>query len=239
MGSSEKLNLTTITWLHALPIVLFLSISALGLIFPPRNAAAQQPATVENHPNFVSLGNYEATKPASLADLPQAIVAKLNRHLVERFGADYYARLSFAGGQIVDFDELYRVNPSAKQYQWKVFAYRLGFMISAPEKGIKAYYGFIELDRNGDVQKEIEFPAVRLSPVKADFITLDSAYQRSIEAGLSPVLAELQYSKQQDSIVIRLSRQIADNGLTITYRTIEIDAHTRELLRDFKHQAIR
>src|SRR5688572_6110525 len=78
---------------------------------------------VEGWPSSTYLGEYKAKEVKSLDDLPDAIRAKLIAHMLNRLGPEYFSRLNVEAGQIVDFDELHRVNPRAKNYRWQVFAY--------------------------------------------------------------------------------------------------------------------
>jgi len=194
----------------------------------------QFPTSVQGQESSVSFGNYSPKEPTTLEELPIEIRSKLNAYLIDRLGKNYLARLQFVGGQVVDFEELYRINPGAKEYKWKIFAYRLGYRISVPEKGIASYIGYVELDREGNVQREIEFPAVRRFPPKGDFVTLGTARERAIRAGMSPERAEMLYSPQDGSLVFRLTQTTSRSSGGGIIRYIDIDAHTGALLRDFK-----
>lgn len=197
-------------------------------------SGAQSPTSVQGQESSVSFGDYTPKKPGTPQELPSEIQRKLNAYLTDRLGKNYLARLRFIGGQVIDFEELYRVNPNARQYKWKIFAYRLGYRISAPEKGIESYVGYVELDRDGNVQKDIEFPAVRRFPAKGDFVTLEAARKRALRAGMSPEAAELRYSREHDSLVFRLTQTISRHSGGRIVRRIDIDAHSGKLLRDVK-----
>jgi len=196
-------------------------------------------AKVKGGQGIVSLGNYVAREPKTLADLPSQIRAKLERHLIERLGQSYYERLSFEGGQIVDFGELYRVDPSVRDFQWKIFAYRLIFRISEPPKGIEGYYATVELDKDGDVQTEIDLPKVRRFPEKAHFIALSSACDQVKRLGLIPSRARLVYNKEHGSIAFHFEQKVEDDGLMMKFWNIEVDAHSGEILRNYISDAIR
>jgi hypothetical protein len=193
------------------------------------SSQARQP-TVANGPASVYFGDYKPTEPKSLDEIPDQIRRKLQAHLIERLGEKYFARLAFAYGQVVDDDELKRVDPGAN-YQWKVFAYSLAFRISAPEKGITAHFARIELDKNGDVIQDIELPPVRRLPLKQDFIPLSQAYATASQHKFdrNKLRPEIAYDRDIESIVYHLSEVI---GLQPqTDRIIEIDAHSGRILR--------
>lgn len=103
-----------------------------------------------------------------------------------------------------------------------------------PEKGIASYIGYVEFDREGNVQRELEFPAVRRFPQKGDFVTLGMARERAVRAGMSPDRAEMLYSPQRGSIVFRFTQTTSRSSGGGIVRHIDIDAHTGALLRDFK-----
>lgn len=96
----------------------------------------QFPTSIQGQESSVSLGNYNAVEPKTFEELPAEIRSKVNAYLIDRLGKDYLARLQFVGGQVVDFEELYRINPGAKQYKWKVFAYRLGIESPCRKRGL-------------------------------------------------------------------------------------------------------
>jgi len=206
---------------------------ALSILIADAEHAAAAPAkqpTVANWPASVFFGDYKPVEPKTLDEIPGQIRRKLHAHLIDRLGEKYVARLRFAGGQIVDHDELYRVDPSAN-YQWKVFAYSLIFRISAPEKGITAYYARIELDKNGDVIRDIELPPVRRLPIKQNFIPLSQAYASASKHKFdrNSTRPEIVYDRDIESIVFQLNEVIGREPQID--RIIEIDAHSGRVLR--------
>ncbi|XHR28858.1 MAG: hypothetical protein ACFUZC_23455 [Chthoniobacteraceae bacterium] len=189
--------------------------------------------------NFsVSLGGYSPHEIRALSELPTKIQKKLEQHLLERFGDAYYKRLVFTGGQIVNFSELYKAEPTAKNYDWKVFAYRLTYRISEPEKGIEAYFGTIELDQKGEVQTEINLPKTRQFPQKTHFISLASAYNAAKQRGLTPAKAWLSYNRHYDSVVFHFMQEFSAAGSTFEIWNIDIDAHSGAELKNYVSQGI-
>jgi hypothetical protein len=198
--------------------------------------AKPQQTSVESGVSIVSTGDYKPIEPQSLDEIPQDVRERLQTHLLDRLGKDYLASLTFAGGQIVDFDRLYVEEPNAKNYKWTVFAYRLLFRLAAPDKGITEYVAAIELDKNGGVIKEIELPPVRRSPLKANFISLTKAYATAAahRFDVQQTSAELIYDRVTESIAYRLRQTVAYRSPTGTDRVIEIDAHSGRVLRVFE-----
>ncbi len=204
-------------------------VSALAIGLSGQDARADNP-TAHNYTSGVYFGDYKPIEPKSLNEVPEPIRRKLRSHLLERLGERYLSRLTFAGGQLVDRDELYRVDPGAKNYKWPLFAYALFFRISVPEKGIEAYYAGIRLDQNGNVMQEIELPPVRRLPLKQDFLALTQAYAIAAKHNYNRnrLRPEIAYNRHIESIMYRLSEMIS--GDPATDRVIEIDAHSGRVI---------
>lgn len=202
-----------------------LAVTAASTASPARRG---HQTSVSTGISLVSTGDYKPIEPKTLDEIPKKIRERLRAHLLERLGESYLAKLSFAGGQIVDFDDLYREEPNAKNYQWTVFAYRLVFRITAPEKGIAEYCAAIELDKAGAVIREIELPPVRRSPVKANFIPLAQAYALAARNGFNvdETSADITYDPKIESLVYRLRQTVEYRPPSGTDRVIEVNAHT-------------
>ena len=91
------------------------------------NAWCIPPQSVTKYPGWTYFGLYKPPNPQSLADIPESIRLELIAHLQKRLGESFYRRLEFAGGQVVDIDDLRRIDPSSMNYRWEVPAYDLHF----------------------------------------------------------------------------------------------------------------
>jgi tetratricopeptide (TPR) repeat protein len=190
--------------------------------------------------SYTYLGSYIPAEITNADQLPVAIQQKLTHYLIDRLGEDYYRRLSFVNAQLVDFDELKRINPGASQYQWEVFAYSVAYRISDLDNGIAAYEGTVELNANGKVIGELQFPFIRQNPEKARFVSLASARLHAIERGMAPDDVDLRYSTKDDALVFGFRQQLSPNhSVNISTRSVEVSAHTGEVLRDHTLHAIR
>lgn len=198
---------------------------------------------VEQCGSYVSLGPYAPEPVQSLDDLPNEIRERVDRHLTNRFGASYYSSLHFVRGLHVDKDELYRVNPSAKDYKWTVYSYRLLYRISDERKGIKAYTTEIRLDQSGEVIQEIGLPPIRQFPEKVDVISTQEAYAiasavpnyAELQGIDEPTLTEqlqMRYSPERESLVYQFRKPISRQGCSVDTQFLEMDAHSGELLSD-------
>lgn len=199
-------------------------------------AADQTPIYAEGPKSSTYLGSYKPKLITRLGDLPAAVQLKLTAHLIERLGAEYFGRLTVSDGQIVDREELYRAHPAARNYKLTVFAYRIGFRISDPDKGIKQFNGYIRLNSDGSVLREIEFPAVARMPWKGHFVSLAWAVEKARTLGLSVARAEMAYLPEEDVLAFVLRERFPQHGDSSGWvRTLRINAHTGDVIRDDRY----
>lgn len=179
-----------------------------------------------------NFGKYKPREPISLNELPKAVRQRLEAHLTERLGAEFYSKLKLSGGQIVDFDELYRVEPDARNYKWTVFAYGLSFMFSEPKQGLKAYHARILLDAAGNVLEEIDLPEIAKHPEKATLISLAAARKLAAKNGfpLDKTRVEIYYDRELGSLIWELEYKLKGNMYVWVDRSIRIDAHTGRVI---------
>src|SRR5687768_14417477 len=77
----------------------------------------------------ISLFPYDPEHVVAFTAFPPLIQSNVSTYLSDRLGSDLYGKTRFTWGEIVDFDELRRVDPKAN-YQWKVFTFRLVYTLS-------------------------------------------------------------------------------------------------------------
>lgn len=202
----------------------------LLLIAPCCQTYAQR--SVSKGPESTSFGNYEPREPKSLSDLPEKIREKVENHLKSRLGDVFYSKLKLSSGQIVNFDDLYRVEPDARNYKWEIFAYSLNFLLAEPKKGIKAYHARILLASEGNIIREIDLPHISKNPDKANIISLTEA--RKIAAKqkfpLNRTNVEISYDTERDSLVWTLQYKLKGDKYVWVDRIMSIDAHSGEVI---------
>lgn len=188
--------------------------------------------SVSKGPESTSFGNYKPREPKSLNELPEEIRRKVEDHLKSRLGSEFYYKLKLSGGQIVDFSELYRVEPDAKNYKWKIFAYSLNFLLADPKKGIKAYHARILLDSDGNILQQIDLPQIAKNPEKSNIISLAEAKKIAAKHKfpLDRSNAEISYESERDSLVWTLEYKLKGDKYVWVDRSISIDAHTGKVL---------
>lgn len=186
----------------------------------------------------IYFGDYEPREPKSFKDLPPVVRRRLQEHLVDRLGEEFAARLMFSGGQIIDIDELYRINPGARDYQWTIPSYVLELSFSAPERGIADYCSSIELSKDGDVVREIRIPPIRRLPQKQNFVSLRDVLAKARTADFDPkrTTVTLGYDGSIESITYHLEQRlkpivVRGNTYGDVVRWMDVDAHSGRMLR--------
>ena len=183
---------------------------------------------------------YRPVAPKSMDDLPADIRAKVVDHLQARLGDEFFAGLTFVGGQIVDVDAVYRANPRAKAGHPDLFAYDLHFQFARRDLGIEQYVAQIKLRNDGSVFEEIDLPAFQSNPAKRRLLHFSTIAELAFAAGFPRPLerAELGYARETDVIVWRLSH-MPDDPISSGWRLhMELSAHDGNVVRRFESRSI-
>jgi hypothetical protein len=197
------------------------------LVFPSHQPSSAQTRKITKRVGSIALGwNYKPKSVNFLQELPTEIVEKVTKHLIERLGEDFYNKLQFRYGVVVDYDELCRLDGC--NYQWEVFSYKLEYFFSFPQIGIKRYEAEIWLNKKGDVIKEIDLPAIKQNPEKAKLISVKEAINIGKANKFRTSRVELGYRKEDDSIVWKLVRNPTENDDAT--REMHISAHNGKIL---------
>lgn len=186
------------------------------------------------------MGSYEPDQPKSILDVPTPVRLKVLDHLHDRLGS-FAERLTFSGGQIVDFERLARDEPNSKNYKWEVHAYDLHFAFEMPSIGIQSYTAQIQLRSDGSILEEIDLPAFSSSPEKLKFISLQDAATVAVANGFSRkgIHPEIVYFKDADSLAWKFQETTSDDGLIIDSKIIYVSAHNGAILKEFTSKGIR
>lgn len=211
----------------------------------------------------VSFGKYQPREPKSLADIPQPVAARLIEHLRKRLGEVQYARLKFAGGQLIDAKELRKTEPNSKDYQWEIPTYILHFDLELPGTPKVIFPAEIWLKSDASVLKEINLPAYANSTNKQvfhSFRELTSVIARKgfleknlafiheqdedgtiIKKGLleKNMTARLRYYEKLDTLAWEYTKILSDDGYTKNMKSILVNAYSGKILRTIKSYSIR
>ncbi|NEM99628.1 PepSY domain-containing protein [Pontibacter burrus] len=123
----------------------------------------------------ISYSNYTPKEPYSFDELPKNIQKKVKQHLVKRVGKSFYGRLKLNGGQILNLNRFYELNPEAKAEGYVPYSYNLCFRVTDSQGEGNLYSFNLALDQSGDLMKEIDLPDIKNNPKKAQIISLAQA----------------------------------------------------------------
>ena len=177
---------------------------------------------------------YTAQQITAPDDLPPTIRSALTSHLIARLGESFYGTLQLSGGEIIDLDELARLNPQLVSHDREVPSYILHFHLLRFDP--EAEYPFcaqIELNDRGNAIKEITLPRVAHDRSKADIVSRQIALERARDEGLETDNAwvELGYDSSIDSMVWLISKTTGSDRSHFWGVTLHLDAHTGRFLR--------
>jgi hypothetical protein len=202
----------------------------------PLAASATEAAGASKSGGYRFYINYRPAEPKSLDEIPATITVSLVAHLKDRLGDAFFAQLRFVGGQIVDFDELYRISPRYRTRGEEIPKYDLHFEFARPDLGIEHYVAQIKLRADGTVLQEIELPAFRAHPEKRTLLPLAAVTLVAANHGVGAPLwvVGLGYSVETDSIVWRLGHQISGDRRGGKIANVEISAHDGTVIKKFE-----
>jgi hypothetical protein len=182
---------------------------------------------------------YRPIVATNIEELPLEIRRKAVEHLKARLGDEFFAGLSFAGGQIVDVDAVYHANSRAKTVHPDIFSYDLHFQFARPDIGIEKYEAQIKFRKDGSLFEEIDLPAFRQNPEKRRLLHFSTIAELAAAAHFPKPIerAELGYSRERDEIIWRLSHKPADRAISGQRLYMEISAHDGNVLRTFESRS--
>lgn len=221
------------------------SIVAFVLLLSSYQSHAQKRAVEAGYRGSrYSFRDYHPKTIGKLGELPPTVLAELVSHLKSRLGERFYGALEFSWGEMIDLDELYRVEPYWKREE--VGSYDLTFYFSDQKKGLKAFYSKIVLDARGHAIEEINLPDLANYPEKANLISVAQAMKIAADNGFvgSSKWPDFEYNEENESFawVIHDGQEVKQKGVCPSsddvfmighgpYRRIFIEAHTGRVLK--------
>lgn len=202
------------------------------ILFVQQSNYAQTHSITKRIGSVVLGGKNKSESVKSFAELPAAITEKATKHLIERLGADFYNKLHFSYGVVVDYLEFCDSDDCNQESQ--AITYKLGYAFSLPKIGIKLYEAQIWLNKTGEVIKEIDLPAIKQNPEKAGFISVKEAINIGNQNNFKTGYVKLAYRQKDDSIVWQLINE--SNAVS---RQLEISAHNGKILNEVGYRGIR
>lgn len=119
----------------------------------------KNPYFLEDSPDYFSsqcgtVSGFDYKVIRSFKGLPKPIAHKIKRHLEERLGTSLAKDFELINGQMFDIKQLKSQNSNLEYNTY----YRLCFSYRNLKAGISMYSSTLELDENGNVMKDIDFP---------------------------------------------------------------------------------
>jgi|GEM_PF-1985195 len=227
----------------------------LAALTPPTCPAFAEIVPESVGHGLVSFGGYQTKQTKSLADIPQAVVARLDVHLKKRLGETQYAHLKFSGAQLLD--------AHSKNDESNVPAYILQFDFELPGTPRIIFPAEIWLNSDASVIKEINLPAYANSTNKQVFHNFKEfteliARRGFLEKNMAYVLehnedgvivkkglfernmtVRLEYYEKLDTLAWVYTKILSDNSYTTEMKSIVINAYSGKIIRTLKSRAIR
>ncbi|MGI0106559.1 hypothetical protein [Salinimicrobium sp. WS361] len=174
-----------------------------------------------------SFMNYYPREPRSLADLPEHIADKVSLYLKNRVGLQNYTNFNLIGGQIIEIDEYKRRNPKSnpKTAFYLCFAYR------NLDSGIAMYSSKIELDKNGNIIKDIEFPK---TTDKVKLISLSEIKKKALKDGYfkrDKTKIAMEYFSKENVLVWKFINETYKKDYTFLREDIYYNAQNANFIR--------
>lgn len=145
---------------------------------------------------------YEPTETSDINELPEWLLKKARRHLINRLGGDVYSRLSFRQAQVVDVDEYYRLNPDWDRIRHPIHAYDLHFLLGFKDEGPVEYCAQIKFDAQGNILTDIDLPVTAKYPERARVLPLQEVLDlaESLGVPLDEAYLEMKYDEPSDTL---------------------------------------
>jgi hypothetical protein len=181
----------------------------------------------------ISYSRYTPKEPYSFEELPENIQKKVKQHLTKRVGKSFYERLKLNGGQILNLERFYELNPEAKAEGYVPYSYSLCFMVTEPKSKSNLYSFNLALDQNGELAEEIELPNIKSNPKKARIISLAQATEIAQKGILiDDYTRTSSYFDSKIGSIVWEFEQITyePNGGNLSIKLI-IDAHSGKVVR--------
>lgn len=181
---------------------------------------------------YTGYGYYYPQNPRSLNDLPLDIQSKIETHLLNRLGENFYNRISLTDGEIVDVNRLHIVDSNTLNFKWRPYTYNLCFTFRDTAIGIGLFTAEMVLDSIGNIINEIQLPFISENLTKQNLISLNEAKLIAIEENhfSKGTVVKIGYDESFDSIVWLFIKTEYHENNQWNSETLKLDAHTGKVL---------
>jgi len=192
-------------------------------------AIARPLLRIKPETSWVSLGLYDPFETKDAGALPESIRARLDSILDVRVGAAFRRQLSFVHAVYVNHaDSTFRAE--TRDFQWRVFEYRVGYEWRAPTPGVRGFVGYLTLYPAASDSVSLEFPPIRDDPGLGRLVPLDVARDTAEAHGVKPIAARLTYDAKRQRFLYMLTGVGRDNGGWGSDPVAIVDAHSGQFI---------
>jgi len=184
-----------------------------------------------------SFGNYYPRQPHSLTDLPENIASKVIEYLSMRVGSERINSFKLIGGQIIDLDKFNKLFPLSIRQT----AYYLCFSFRDLNAGISMYTSKIELDKNGNILKDIEFPRIIKDSIQERIFPFSKILQKAIEKGFCKndrSKIDMGYKPETNILIWKFINSVFNSDNTFKEEVITFNAHNGDYIETITQKGV-
>lgn len=177
-----------------------------------------------------SFFDYTPREPTSLKDLPDFIQNKTTEYLKKRVGLSEFEKFELIGGQIIDLKEFKKRKPKSNQKT----AYYLCFSYRNINAGISNYTSKIELDAEGKVIKNIDFPVIKENSIQENIIPLKLIIEKAVKRKFytkGKTQLKMGYFSKNNILVWKLINETYNSDNTYLEAELIYNAHNGKFIK--------
>lgn len=171
---------------------------------------------------------YTPKRIRSYNDVPPNIATKVKSYLKERVGYDIMNDFNLVDGQIVDLYEFNKYFPGSNIKT----SYYLGISYRNLSLGISMYASNLELDENGDIVKDLQFPIVSNDTIPFKFFSLKYIKQKAFKEGFyfpDKTKIDMEYDPERNILLWKFINE-SNNGHTFEREQILYNSYSGEFI---------
>ncbi|MGJ5641361.1 hypothetical protein [Formosa sp. S-31] len=177
-----------------------------------------------------SFFGYTPREPTSLQDLPKFIQKNTIEYLKKRVGNSEFENFELIGGQIIDLKEFKKIKPKSNQKT----AYYLCFSYRNIDAGISNYTSKIELDENGNIIKDIDFPIVEANSIQEKIVPLKLIIEKAQKRNFykkEKTQFKMSYYASDNILVWKLVNETYNSDNTYLKEDLIFNAHNGNFIK--------
>lgn len=175
-----------------------------------------------------SWGKYTPRQIRSFNDIPQNIATIVKDYIKERVGNDLANDFDLVAGQIIELDEFNKYFPGSTRKT----AYYLGLSYRNLSLGISMYASNLELDENGDIVKDLQFPIVSNDTIPFNFFSLKNIKQKAFKEGFyfpDKTKIDMEYDPKRNILLWKFINEL-NNGHTFEREQVLYNSYSGEFI---------